>query len=626
MHKFKDKNNWFALGLLWTLFAFWAFLLTKKYFSFGYYDWDLAFFHQATWNILHGSAYSSLFDVNFFGNHSNLIVFLCLPLYALIQHPLTLVFLKLFSFFGGAYVLYLLAKEKLGAMLAVLLMFLYCFYSPNMFGLIYEFDYESLTSIFLFGLIYFFEKKLFKQFILTAVGLMLIKENMPFIVMTFSIYALFCRQRNRLIWALIPFALASAMFYILIYLFIPFCRGQGTHPYLGLYTQFGGSTPLGVIFNILTHPAQIFSFLTKSVNLNLLFELFGPLIYLPLLSPHILFLILPILSQHLLSASSTEHSIHYQYALSVSPFLYWGTVKALAFLKFRIRPSFFYFVISLMALVHLYSLNNSQADMKARMNIKKDSLSGFRWEAVKAIPERSAVIASFDFLAELSSRKDLYAFYKIHRGAYQDGANPFVVPEKVSYALIDFKDGWLLNDFYGAPEITAARIQKFFFSGAWSVEKAAEDIILFSKKEGPKLIEVSPSDKADLSTSLITVDHKFSLMSFKMDAESLRDGSLLPLTFLWEAREDIKERYELVLFLKKDAKLYMERCHGIGYLIYPTLVWKKGEAIKEHFWLAIPQLKEEGEYTLEMGFVDRSHNRIATPKTYPLANIFIQKR
>ncbi len=625
MHKFKDKNNWFALGLLLALFVFWAFLLTKKYFFFGYYDWDLAFFHQATWNLLHGSSYSSLFDVNFFGNHSNLIVFLCLPLYALIQHPLTLVFLKLFSFFGGAYILYLLAKEKLGPMLAVLLMFLYCFYSPNMFGLIYEFDYESLSPIFLFGLIYFFEKKLFKQFILTAVGLMLIKENMPFIVMTFSIYALFSRGRNRLLWAFIPFALASVMFYILVYIFIPFCRGQEMHPYLGLYTQFGGSTPLGVILNILIHPARIFSFLTKPVNMNFLFELFGPLIYLPFLSPHVLFLILPILSQHLLSASSTEHSIHYQYALSVAPFLYWGTVKALAFLKFRIRPSFFYFIISLMALVHLYSLNNSQADIKARMNIRKDPLNGFRWEAVKAIPERSAVIASFDFLAELSGRKNLYAFYKVYDDRFQNSAKPFMVPEKVSYALIDFKDGWLLNDFYDEPEITAARIQKFFFSGAWSVEKAAEDIVLFKREgEGTKLVEVSTLDKADLSAALMTVDHKFSLMSFKMDAESSRGGSLLPLTFLWQSHEDIKQRYELVLFLKKDGKLYMERRHPIGYLIYPTLTWKKDETIKERFWLYVPEL-DQGQYILEIGFVDRSNNRIATPKTYPLANIFIQK-
>ena len=619
-----NHSRFLALGLLAIIFVGWAFLLVQKYLAFGYYDWDLAFFNQATWNILHGSSHSSLFDINFFGNHSNLIIFLCLPIYIFFQHPLTLVFFKLFSFLGGAYVLYRLAKERLGNPLAILIMFLYCFYPPNMFGLIYEFDYESLSPIFLFGIIYFFEKRSFKFFIFTALLTMLIKENMPFIVMTFSIYALFSRGRNRFIWALIPFVLASIMFYVLIYIFIPFCRGQETHPYLGLYTQFGGSTPLGVILNILKHPWQVSPFLTKPVNLELLFQLFSPLIYLPFFSPHVLFLVLPILLQHLLSNSVTEHYIYYQYALTTAPFLYWAAVKTLSRLRPRMRSSFFYVIITLMMAAHLYSLNNSRLDMIARINIKKDHLNSFRWDMVKAIPKDEAVIASFDFLAELSGRRALYAFYKVYHDYFQNETSSFITPEKVSYALIDFKDGWLLNQFYDKPQETVLRIQRFFSSQLWSVERAAEHLVLFKKGEGERLVEVSAS-QAEMSSALITVDNKFGLIHFEVDSDSFKSDSLIPLAFTWQSYEDIKERYQCVLFLKKDDTLYINRWHEIGYMVYPTFIWKKAEIIKERFWLYVPKL-EMGAYTLEIGFIDRSHNQAVTQKTYPLARLLIREK
>ena len=153
---------------------------------------------------------------------------------------------------------------------------------------------------------------------------------------------------------------------------------------------------------------------------------------------------------------------------------------------------------------------------------------------------------------------------------------------------------------------------------------AAENLVLFKKGEGEKLVEVSAS-QAGGPSALITVDHKFGLTHFEAGSGFFKSDSLIPLTFTWQSYEDIKEQYELVLFLKKDGKLYMQRRHQMGYLIYPTLVWKKGETIKEHFWLSVPRFKKQGEYSLEMGFVGRSNNRAVTQKTYPLANLFFQK-
>ena len=130
-------------------FLAWGFILVRKYIFFGYEDWDLAFFAQAMWNLRHGSQYVSLFDINFFGNHSNLIALICLPVYIIFMHPLTLIFLKLLSFICAGYVLFLIAQPKIGETLSLLVLLLYLIYPPNIFGLLYEFDFESLAPIFL---------------------------------------------------------------------------------------------------------------------------------------------------------------------------------------------------------------------------------------------------------------------------------------------------------------------------------------------------------------------------------------------------------------------------------------------------------------------------------------------
>lgn len=605
-----DRSDLLALGLLTGTFLAWAFLLVKKYFTFGYFDWDFAFFHQATWNILHGSSYSSLFDTNFFGNHSNLIVFFCLPLYALVQHPLTLVFLKLISYIFAAYILYKLGKESIGTTGAAILMAVYLAYPPNIFGLIYEFDFESLSPAFLFLLFYFYSKKYWKAFLGTALLTILVKENMPLIIITFGIYALFSRGRSKWLWGVVPFILGMISFYFLTYIFIPHFTQSNIYPYAGHYQQFGQS-PFGIILSLIMNPLQMKRHLFTPVNLKFLFDLLSPIIFLPCLSPHILFLGLPILLQHLLSSSGTEHVIYYQYGLSLAPFFFLGALKTLSFLRYRVKAFFYLFVLSLMLMTTFLSLQDNRLNMVRRLNIHQSAQNRLYWQMVKAIPKDAAVMATFNFLPELSSRRELYSFHKTFFYLYQDKKNPFITPDHVSYAMIDFDEPWLNYGFYVSPQETAEKIRKSFFNREWKVKQAVEEVVLFSKEEGEILVSVTqPKEKNEAIEPKLSIDDKFNLVDFKLQKSKINHGSLLPIKFQWQSLQEIKEPYEMVLRITKGEEVIAERRRDIGYKVYPTLLWKQGELISETYWLFIPDLAK-GEYSLEVAFVNLSQNSVA---------------
>ena len=72
--KFPAPDAWAALMCIFFFFIL-VVLIVLKYVHLRYDDWDLAFFTQSLWNLCRGSQYSSLTGINFFGDHSYLIVF-----------------------------------------------------------------------------------------------------------------------------------------------------------------------------------------------------------------------------------------------------------------------------------------------------------------------------------------------------------------------------------------------------------------------------------------------------------------------------------------------------------------------------------------------------------------------
>ena len=165
----------------------WAAVCTLKYVRFDYWGWDLSLYAQLMWNLCHGHTTTSLFGGSFLIDHANYIAFLLVPLYFFFQSALTLLYFKLIAFFIGSYVLYLIAQKRLGGAWALGLMLAYIFYPANVAMLFFEFNFENLALPLIFASFYFLEQRRWLPFIICALVLALVKENMPLVVAMFGV-------------------------------------------------------------------------------------------------------------------------------------------------------------------------------------------------------------------------------------------------------------------------------------------------------------------------------------------------------------------------------------------------------------------------------------------------------
>src|SRR6185295_17342268 len=99
------------LALLIAAYALtFSWVCVTKYRFYLYRDFDLAIFTQATHGLLHGSLVSSIRGMNWLGDHSSLVLFLVLPIYAIAQHTATLLVLQSVALALGAIPVFRIAR------------------------------------------------------------------------------------------------------------------------------------------------------------------------------------------------------------------------------------------------------------------------------------------------------------------------------------------------------------------------------------------------------------------------------------------------------------------------------------------------------------------------------------
>lgn len=436
-------SNFIAILIAILVFLTWTCILANKYLTFGYCDWDLAFFAQGMWNLIHRDGYASIFQKHLFGNHANLIAFLIAPIFAVFQNAFTLILLKIMSYTLAGYGLFLLCRARVGSGIALWTMILYYVYAPNLFGLLHDFDFESLSPAFLVALLYFFEKRFWRPFIVTALLTMLIKENMPLIVFAFGCLGLI-NSRNRIAWGVIPMTLSIFILIYYLKFFIPLMFGGNIHaplPYVGNYAYISTSGPLGAI----QHLSDMFF---RQPNLSLFKDIFACVSFLPLASPYSLFPVAPIFLQHFLSTSATEHTTMFYYEMPLAPFIFLGFAIATFKIKNLVRPLFFSFLCLLITVIFFFHWSLTWPHLVTRTTCvcNKPASNSFpdkRWQLLSMIPNDAPVAASFSFLAQLSQRREVYPFYRLFSPADQDRRDPWILPVHIRYVLVDLNDPWM---------------------------------------------------------------------------------------------------------------------------------------------------------------------------------------
>ena len=173
---------WLALTVLFTVanFAYWAMFSINAYNTFheysdlGTFAYDM-YYHIHYPNIVWGLQYLV------YGNHVAPDLILMVPLYAVFQSPLTLLFIQAAVLSVTGFVLFLVARDLLkDSRMALLLAFAY-FLNPGIHGmLMFDFHAESLIVLFYILTFYFYMRKELRMMVVSLLFLLGSMEVAPF--------------------------------------------------------------------------------------------------------------------------------------------------------------------------------------------------------------------------------------------------------------------------------------------------------------------------------------------------------------------------------------------------------------------------------------------------------------
>src|SRR4029077_571599 len=301
--------------------------------NFQYRSFDLAYYVQAIWQLIHGRLDVTVENVPLLGNHVEPIVFLFAPLFAVFRRPMLFVAVQNAALATMPLVGYNIVKRLgLDGKRACLLSAALLLAPAAGYIAIHEFHPEALTAPFLLLMLQARVTKSLGRHWLWFVAVLACKENMaPLLAVYCATFCVLERDRTfaeRCRWYLWPMSVAIVWFVICTRVITP-ALNSGNIDYLGLYDRLGTST--GKILLTAFEPPQLIgqALLESLSHGNLVWGLLFPFLCLPLLRPRWIVIAAPILLQHLRSWRSSEWTIYFHYAAPLLPLFWIASVEAI---------------------------------------------------------------------------------------------------------------------------------------------------------------------------------------------------------------------------------------------------------------------------------------------------------
>ncbi len=320
------RIDWSLLALGGAVVVYFAVMLSAvviKYWQLAM-GYDLAFNEQAIWNTVHGRILEISgvdYTSTILGNDQFLFYLLLVPIYALAPSTVTLFAAATLAAALGALPIFLLSRRLLGDGLAALLVavaFLMhpAVQNPNL----YEFQVRLFAMAFLLAGIYFLELGRFWPMVAFLALAASTRSDVGLAVAGLGVYGLLTGKGARLGVAALGVGLAFFLSGVL--LVVPSFNSGGSFTFARHYSSMLAGGALSVLAELL-----------RVEKLKYLAMLFGSLGFLPLVAPVELIPALPSLGLNLLSARSIQWDLNHQYQLTILPFLFLASVRALGRLK-----------------------------------------------------------------------------------------------------------------------------------------------------------------------------------------------------------------------------------------------------------------------------------------------------
>ncbi len=369
--------------------------------------WWTAHGHPLRMTNLHGQQISRL------AAHVDPILTVFGPLWWIWPSPDLLLVTQAFAVASGAWPVFLLARKHLGSSRAALGFGLaYLLYPATGWLTLNEFHPVALATPLLLFAFWYLDNDRLLPFALCAVAAAACKEEIGLVAAGFGVWYALARRRRLAGMAIAVLGVAWSA--IAIGVVIPHYHATGESDFYGRYSEVGGSAA-GIVETTFMHPLRIAEAAFGARDLHYLLDLVAPLAALCLLAPLVLVAALPELAINLLSATTTQTSIHFHYTAGLIPPLVIGAVLGAKRLSRWTLPVAVIVVIA--ALVGNYRLGpipgwrhvpgGETFQATAARVTEHDRIAA---RALRLIPKSAVVSATNTLGAHLSARRRVLSF------------------------------------------------------------------------------------------------------------------------------------------------------------------------------------------------------------------------
>jgi uncharacterized membrane protein len=280
---------------------------------------DLGNMVQAVWSTAHGHPLRVTDlqgdQVSRLGAHVDPILVLFAPLWWIWSSADMLLVVQALAVGLGAIPVFWLARKHLGSPRAGLgFALVYLLYPATGWLTLNEFHPVALATPLLLFAFWFLDEDRLVPFAVCAVGAAACKEEIPFVIAGFGVWYAVSRRRWWEGGAIVVAGIAWAA--IATTVVIPHFNHGQTSDFYTRYSEVGGS-PGGIVKTAFTHPGRLVRAAFTGRDLHYVLQLLWPLAFLPLLAPLVLVAALPELAINVLSAVTTQTSIHFHYTAGV---------------------------------------------------------------------------------------------------------------------------------------------------------------------------------------------------------------------------------------------------------------------------------------------------------------------
>ena len=604
----------FFLICTWTSYARWA--------NFQYRSFDLAYYVQAIWQLIHGRFDISVENVPLLGNHVEPIVFLFAPLFAVFRHPILFVVVQNAALATMPLVGYNIAKRLgLDAKRACLLSTALLLAPAAGYIAIHEFHPEALVAPFLLLMLQAWVAKSISRHWLWFVAVLACKENMaPLLIVYCAIQCV--AERNRGLaelrrWYLWPMSLALIWFVLSAYVITP-ALNSGNIDYVALYDQLGTS-PGNILINAFVRPQLIGKALLQSLTHgNLVWGLLFPFLFLPLLRPRWIVIAAPILLQHLLSWRSSEWMIYFHYAAPLLPLFWIASAEVIAASDhWKYVPSFLSRAAAWLVIVGCVTSQIWLGPLARVVTTTADWFGAAQDRARKSafiaqIPPASSVVAPLPYLSHLAMREKLYSLHYVLKGLKTLSRSSYQPPSPTDFVLIDYRDSATFDPGAGFYHPTMKTVDgriipssdrllhDFLKKAAWTADEQDELTLLRNLRSPTAPLASEQSSPADDEAGVFSIGAT-RLISIETTEEVVSRSRPLEVQLHWKFQGERDVFPWMLLRLSRDEKV------KVALLVKGLCAPEATEGNYTENWRVVTAERLlPGDYSLEALFVDNS--------------------